>query len=42
VVALSSYGHRRAGGDFHDRNSKTRPYDRWQTYGHSKAANALP
>lgn len=29
VVALSSYGHRRAGVDFHDPNFERREYDRW-------------
>ena len=41
VVALSSYGHRRAGVDFHDPNFERRPYDRWAAYGQSKTANAL-
>jgi len=41
VVALSSYGHRRAGMDFHDPNFERRPYDRWEAYGQSKTANAL-
>lgn len=41
VVALSSYGHRRAGIDFHDPNFERRPYDRWLAYGQSKTANAL-
>jgi NAD(P)-dependent dehydrogenase (short-subunit alcohol dehydrogenase family) len=41
VVALSSYGHRRTGVDFHDPNFKHRPYDPWLAYGQSKTANAL-
>jgi len=41
VISLSSYGHRRAGIDFHDPNFETRPYDRWVAYGQSKTANAL-
>jgi len=41
VIALSSYGHRRAGIDFHDPNFEKREYDRWVAYGQSKTANAL-
>lgn len=41
VVALSSYGHRRAGVDFHDPNFERRSYDPWVAYGQSKTANAL-
>lgn len=41
VVALSSYGHRRAGVDLHDPNFERRPYDRWEAYGQSKTANSL-
>ncbi len=41
VIALSSYGHRRAGIDFHDPNFLTRAYDPWVAYGQSKTANAL-
>ena len=41
VVALSSYGHRRAGVDFHDPNFERRAYDPWIGYGQSKTANAL-
>jgi NAD(P)-dependent dehydrogenase (short-subunit alcohol dehydrogenase family) len=40
-VTLSSYGHRRAGIDFHDPNFVRREYDRWVAYGQSKTANAL-
>src|SRR5262249_13660610 len=41
VVALSSFGHRRAGVDFHDPNFERRAYDPWVAYGQSKTANAL-
>jgi NAD(P)-dependent dehydrogenase (short-subunit alcohol dehydrogenase family) len=41
VVALSSYGHRRAGVDFHDPNFERREYDPWIAYGQSKTAYAL-
>jgi NAD(P)-dependent dehydrogenase (short-subunit alcohol dehydrogenase family) len=41
VIALSSYGHRRAGIDFHDPNFEIREYDPWIAYGQSKTANAL-
>jgi NAD(P)-dependent dehydrogenase (short-subunit alcohol dehydrogenase family) len=41
VIALSSYGHRRAGIDFHDPNFQRRAYDPWIAYGQSKTANAL-
>jgi NAD(P)-dependent dehydrogenase (short-subunit alcohol dehydrogenase family) len=41
VVALSSYGHRRAGVNFHDPNFERREYDPWLAYGQSKTANAL-
>jgi NAD(P)-dependent dehydrogenase (short-subunit alcohol dehydrogenase family) len=41
VIALSSFGHRRAGVDFHDPNFERRAYDRWTAYGQSKTANAL-
>ena len=41
VVALSSYGHRRAGIDFHDPNFYHREYDPWIAYGQSKTADAL-
>jgi NAD(P)-dependent dehydrogenase (short-subunit alcohol dehydrogenase family) len=41
VIALSSYGHRRAGVDFHDPNFQRRAYDPWVAYGQSKTANAL-
>ncbi|MBV8552248.1 MAG: SDR family NAD(P)-dependent oxidoreductase [Acidobacteriaceae bacterium] len=41
VVALSSYGHRRAGVDLHDPNFEKRDYDPWVAYGQSKTANSL-
>ncbi|MBN3846818.1 MULTISPECIES: oxidoreductase [Burkholderiaceae] len=41
VIALSSYGHRRAGIDFRDPNFIARTYDPWVAYGQSKTANAL-
>src|SRR6201996_7396067 len=41
VIALSSYGHRRGGIDFHDPNFEHRPYDPWLAYGQSKTANSL-
>jgi NAD(P)-dependent dehydrogenase (short-subunit alcohol dehydrogenase family) len=41
VIALSSYGHRRAGVDFHDVNFEHREYDPWIAYGQAKTANAL-
>lgn len=41
VVALSSYGHRRAGIDFRDPHFERREYDRWIAYGQAKTANAL-
>lgn len=41
VIALSSYGHRRAGIDFHDVNFEYREYEPWVAYGQAKTANAL-
>ena len=41
VVALSSYGHRRAGINFHDPNFQHREYDPWIAYAQSKTADAL-
>jgi NAD(P)-dependent dehydrogenase (short-subunit alcohol dehydrogenase family) len=41
VIALSSYGHRRAGIDFHDVNFERRDYEPWVAYGQAKTANAL-
>jgi NAD(P)-dependent dehydrogenase (short-subunit alcohol dehydrogenase family) len=41
VIALSSYGHRLAGVDFHDPNFERRAYDPWMAYGQAKTASAL-
>ncbi len=41
VIALSSFGHRRAGIDFRDPNFAHRQYEPWVAYGQSKTANAL-
>jgi NAD(P)-dependent dehydrogenase (short-subunit alcohol dehydrogenase family) len=41
VIALSSFGHRRAGVDLHDPNFEHREYEPWVAYGQSKTANAL-
>lgn len=41
MIALSSYGHRRAGVDFHDVNFDHRAYEPWIAYGQAKTANAL-
>lgn len=41
VVALSSIGHRRSNINWDDVNYRTRPYDKWESYGQSKTANAL-
>jgi NAD(P)-dependent dehydrogenase (short-subunit alcohol dehydrogenase family) len=41
VIALSSFGHRRAGIDLHDPNFEHREYEPWVAYGQSKTANAL-
>lgn len=41
VVALSSIGHRRSGIHFDDIHYRTRPYDKWESYGQSKTANSL-
>ncbi|WP_438390322.1 oxidoreductase [Caballeronia sp. DA-9] len=41
VIALSSFGHRRAGVDFHDPNFEHSEYEPWVAYGQSKTANAL-
>ena len=41
VVALSSIGHRRSPVHFDDPHYRTRPYDKWESYGQSKSANAL-
>lgn len=41
VVCLSSTGHAICGVDFDDPNFEQRDYDKWQSYGQSKSANAL-
>jgi NAD(P)-dependent dehydrogenase (short-subunit alcohol dehydrogenase family) len=41
VIALSSFGHRRAGIDFRDPNFERRKYDPWEAYGQAKTANSL-
>lgn len=41
VVTLSSLGHRITGVELEDWNYETGPYDKWQSYGRTKSANAL-
>ncbi len=41
IVNLSSRGHHFAPVDFDDPHFERRPYDPWQSYGHSKTANVL-
>jgi NAD(P)-dependent dehydrogenase (short-subunit alcohol dehydrogenase family) len=41
VVSLSSIGHRITGVSLDDPNFETTPYDKWQSYGRAKSANAL-
>ena len=41
VVQLSSIGHRRSDIIWDDPHYRTRPYDKWESYGQSKTANAL-
>lgn len=41
VVSLSSIGHRRSPVNFDDPHYRHRPYDKWESYGQSKTANAL-
>jgi hypothetical protein len=41
VVSVSSRGHQIGPVDFDDYDFQTRPYDKWQAHGQSKAANAL-
>jgi NAD(P)-dependent dehydrogenase (short-subunit alcohol dehydrogenase family) len=41
LVALSSIGHRRAPMNFDDPHFRTHPYDKWESYGQAKTANAL-
>lgn len=41
VVSLSSIGHRRSGVNFEDIHYRERAYDKWESYGQAKTANAL-
>jgi NAD(P)-dependent dehydrogenase (short-subunit alcohol dehydrogenase family) len=41
LVSLSSIGHRRGGVVFDDIHYRSRPYDKWESYGQAKTANAL-
>ncbi|MBU1375943.1 MAG: SDR family NAD(P)-dependent oxidoreductase [Alphaproteobacteria bacterium] len=41
LVSLSSIGHRRSGINFDDMHYRTRPYDKWESYGQAKTANSL-
>jgi NAD(P)-dependent dehydrogenase (short-subunit alcohol dehydrogenase family) len=41
VVSLSSIGHRRAPMNFEDPHFRNHPYDKWESYGQAKTANAL-
>ena len=41
LVSLSSIGHRRSGINWDDIHYRTRPYDKWESYGQSKTANSL-
>jgi NAD(P)-dependent dehydrogenase (short-subunit alcohol dehydrogenase family) len=41
LVSLSSIGHRRSPVNFDDPNFRNRPYDKWESYGQAKTANAL-
>lgn len=41
VVSLSSIGHRICGVSLDDPNFDKTPYDKWQSYGRAKSANAL-
>ncbi|MDI1365548.1 MAG: SDR family NAD(P)-dependent oxidoreductase [bacterium] len=41
LVSLSSIGHRRAGINFDDPHYRHRDYDKWESYGQAKTANAL-
>jgi len=41
LVSLSSIGHRRAPVNFDDPHYRHRPYDKWESYGQAKTANAL-
>ena len=41
VVELTSIGHRRSNINWDDPHYRTRPYDKWESYGQSKTANSL-
>ncbi|MFN9711393.1 MAG: oxidoreductase [Alphaproteobacteria bacterium] len=41
VVSLSSIGHRRSPVNFDDPHYRNRPYEKWESYGQAKTANAL-
>jgi len=41
LVSLSSIGHRRSDINWDDPNYTTRPYEKWESYGQAKTANAL-
>lgn len=41
LVSLSSIGHRRSDINWDDPHYRTRPYDKWESYGQAKTANAL-
>jgi NAD(P)-dependent dehydrogenase (short-subunit alcohol dehydrogenase family) len=41
LVSLSSIGHRRSPMNFDDPHFRDRPYDKWESYGQAKTANAL-
>lgn len=41
LVSLSSIGHRRAPVNFDDPHFRAHPYDKWESYGQAKTANAL-
>lgn len=41
LVSLSSIGHRRAPVNFDDPHFRSHPYDKWESYGQAKTANAL-
>lgn len=41
LVSLSSIGHRRSDVHWDDPHFRARPYDKWESYGQAKTANAL-
>ncbi|ATQ41762.1 SDR family NAD(P)-dependent oxidoreductase [Caulobacter mirabilis] len=41
LVSLSSIGHRRSDINWDDPNYRTRAYEKWESYGQAKTANAL-